>query len=227
MLYEVITPTVVDKVLPDSPAAKAGLLPGDSIVSINGEESAFFNDFTKLIVNHKNETIQLGIYRADSLQTLDVAVSDEGKLGFYNRFDTSYFEVSRMQYGFWEALPVGVDKGFSILVSYIKGMKLIFTKEGAKQMGGFGTITNLFPTTWNWQAFWFNTGLLSLILAFMNILPIPALDGGHVLFLLYEMVTGRKPADKFLEYATMAGMILLLGLLVFANGNDVFRAFGK
>ena len=117
--------------------------------------------------------------------------------------------------------------GFDILGSYVRQMKLVFSKEGVKQLGGFGTIGSLFPDTWNWMTFWFNTAFLAIILAFMNILPIPALDGGHVLFLVYEMVSGRKPSDKFLEYAQVVGMVLLFGLMIYANGNDLFKAIFK
>jgi regulator of sigma E protease len=134
------------------------------------------------------------------------------------------FEI-RIQYGFFEALPAGVDKGFNTLSNYIKQLPLIFSKEGAKQIGGFGTMGSLFPSTWDWHSFWDLTALISIILAFMNILPIPALDGGHVMFLLYEIITRRKPSDKFLEYAQITGMILLVALLLYANGNDIFRSF--
>jgi regulator of sigma E protease len=126
-----------------------------------------------------------------------------------------------------QSIPAGIKMGVETLGSYIKQFKLVFTKEGAKSLGGFGAIGQLFPPQWDWQTFWMMTAFLSVILAFMNFLPIPGLDGGYVIFLLYEMITGRKPSDKFMEYAQMAGMILLLGLVLFANGNDIFRALFK
>jgi regulator of sigma E protease len=132
-----------------------------------------------------------------------------------------------VEYGFFAAIPAGIKLGWGTLISYVKQLKLVFTKEGSKQLGGFGSIGKMFPKTWDWQIFWSMTALLSVILAFMNFLPIPALDGGYVLFLIYEMITGRKPNDKFLEYAQSAGMIFLLALLIFANGNDVFKAIFK
>lgn len=132
-------------------------------------------------------------------------------------------QTKQIEYRFVESFPAGIKYGMNILTSYVRNMKLIFSKEGVKQLGGFGTIATLFPTEWDWLSFWTMTAFLSIILAFMNILPIPALDGGHVLFLLYEIITGRKPSDKFLEHAQVVGMILLLGLLILANGNDIFR----
>jgi len=155
---------------------------------------------------------------------LTVHVPKKGIIGIGNK-QPDFIKVKRFKYGFWEAAPAGIKKGFNILIDYVKQLKLIFTKEGVKQLGGFGTMGNLFPATWDWYVFWSNTALISLILAFMNILPIPALDGGHVLFLLYEIISGRKPSDKFLEYAQVAGMVLLFGLLLYANGNDIFKAF--
>ena len=128
---------------------------------------------------------------------------------------------------FFESFPAGIMLGVNTLKGYISDMKYVFTKEGASSLGGFGTIGNLFPSEWNWQSFWMKTAFLSIILAFMNILPIPALDGGHVMFLLYEVIARRKPSDKFLEYAQIAGMVVLFALLIYANGNDIFRFFFK
>ena len=127
------------------------------------------------------------------------------------------------EYGFIESFPAGAALGVDKLKNYVNNMKYVFSKEGAKQIGGFGTIASIFPATWDWHSFWYMTAFLSIILAFMNILPIPALDGGHVLFLLYEIIARRKPSDKFMEYAQMVGMLLLFGLLIWANFNDVIR----
>jgi regulator of sigma E protease len=132
--------------------------------------------------------------------------------------------VTHVEYGFGESISAGVAYGYNILKDYVKQFKYVFTKKGATQVGGFGAIGNLFPDSWNWLSFWQTTALISIILAFMNVLPIPALDGGHVMFLLYEMVTGRKPHDKFMEYAQMIGFFLLIALVLFANGNDIYRA---
>jgi regulator of sigma E protease len=139
------------------------------------------------------------------------------------------FELKTIRYGFFESIPAGIDKGFKTIGDYLKQFKLIFSRhtKAYESLGGFITIGSIFPGVWDWQAFWNLTAFLSIILAVMNILPIPALDGGHVMFLLFEVVTGRKPSDKFLEYAQYAGMIILLSLLVFANGNDIFKLFRK
>jgi regulator of sigma E protease len=220
-------PVVVDDLMKGSSADEAGLLAGDSIVSINSIPTAFYNEFSQVLEANVEKEIELGVIRQDSLIALNLLVPKSGKIGFYLNSPENYVDVQIHKYGFWEACPKGIAKGVDILVSYVKQLRLIFTKEGAKQVGGFGAMGKLFPSTWNWYVFWSNTALISMILAFMNILPIPALDGGHVLFLLYEMVTGRKPGDKFMEYAQITGMILLLGLLLFANGNDIFKAFFK
>jgi regulator of sigma E protease len=139
----------------------------------------------------------------------------------------SYFQTKKISYNFFESIPAGITLGWETLTGYVKQLKLIFTKEGSQQLGGFGSIGKMFPESWDWQVFWSMTALLSVILAFMNFLPIPALDGGHVMFLLYEMITGKKPGEKFMEYAQTAGMFLLLGLLIYANGNDIFKAIFK
>nr|WP_321405727.1 RIP metalloprotease RseP [uncultured Carboxylicivirga sp.] len=220
-------PVVVGEVVKNSKAEEAGLLVGDSIVSINDKSTAFFNEFTDEMQNQKTKNIDLGIYRDGQPMTLKADVSENGTIGFAASGATGYAQIKMHKYGLWEAFPIGVKMGFDTLINYVKQMRLIFTKEGAKQVGGFGAMGKLFPANWSWLIFWSNTALISVILAFMNILPIPALDGGHVLFLLYEIVTGRKPGDKFMEYAQVTGMILLFGLLLFANGNDIFKLFSK
>ena len=137
----------------------------------------------------------------------------------------NYLKTKQLTYGFWQSIPAGIKLGWDTLVNYVKQFKLVFTKEGAKSLGGFGAIGNMFPAEWNWQVFWTMTAFLSIILAFMNILPIPALDGGYVLFLLYEIITGKKPGDKFLERANTIGLFLLLALVLYANLNDIIRIF--
>jgi len=167
-------------------------------------------------------------------RTIALQVNQEGKIGIAFKLLTmeeyqqrGIFQVETKNYSFIESIPVGIDKGINTLTGYIKQVKKIVNPEtGAyKGVGGFAAIGGLFPDTWNWEAFWGTTALISIILAFMNILPIPALDGGHVMFLLYEIISGRKPSDKFLEYAQLVGFVLLLGLLVFANGNDIYKIF--
>ena len=167
----------------------------------------------------------MDLYRSGLRQQLTLQTDTAGKLGVMVMLPTELYQMEHRTYSLITCVPAGVKLGIKTLKGYVGDMKYVFTKEGASSLGGFGTIANLFPATWDWRAFWMQTAFLSIILAFMNIIPIPALDGGHVLFLLYEVVTRRKPSDKFLEYAQMAGMGLLLLLLLYANGNDLIRAF--
>ncbi|WP_066632411.1 RIP metalloprotease RseP [Labilibacter marinus] len=216
-------PFVVDSVIAGDYAEKAGFKKGDKVISIDGQDAEYYRQVTNILGENKEKRVTFNIIRNGQTESLRCEVSKKGKIGVGAKVD--YFDITEVRYGFWEAMPAGVSKSVNTLIDYVKQLKLVFTKEGAKQIGGFGAIGGLFPATWNWEAFWGLTGFLSIILAFMNILPIPALDGGHVLFLLYEIISGRKPSDKFLEYAQTVGMILLLGLLLFANGNDLFRLF--
>lgn len=218
-------PFAVDSVVAGSAAEKAGLKRHDIIVAVNGTPTGGVLEGTKAIKSHKGQAVELTIERAGQQITANAEVSEEGRIGIGLKTIFDFVETETVHYGFFEAIPAGIVETGTVLGNYITSMKLVFTKEGASQIGGFGAIGGLFPATWDWQTFWAMTAFLSLILAFMNILPIPALDGGHVMFLLYEIITGRKPGDKFLEYAQMVGMILLLGLLIFANGNDILRAF--
>jgi regulator of sigma E protease len=205
---------------------------GDRIVRIGDLEVEWFDQFESAGGIYKDTTVEVEVIRGEEQLTLLLNLDENGKfqvwpamlsLGDMMRLDV--YEFKQVDYNLFAAFPAGVRKTINQLTFYIQQMGLIFKPEtGAyKGLGGFGTIANLFPSTWNWEAFWGMTALLSLILAFMNILPIPALDGGHVLFLLYEMVTRRKPGDKFMEYAQITGMILLFGLLIAANGNDIVR----
>ena len=164
-----------------------------------------------------------GFAKTALTRQLTAHIGSDGKLGFFNSNPQRWLKSQREEYGFFEALPVAIAKGWDLLSSYVKQIPMIFTKEGATKVGGFGTIAQMFPSLWNWESFWFNTAFLAIILAFMNVLPIPALDGGHVLFLLLEIVTGRKVSDKVLEVAQTIGMILLLGLVLYANGADLVR----
>lgn len=220
-------PAIVDSTMPNSPAYKAGLIKNDRIVKIDTVSTPFFHLFSATIASYAGSSTNITVERDGQQLQLPVEIDSNGKLGFFQKDPGSLLGTRVTNYSLFEAFPAGIERGISTLTAYVKQLKLVFTKEGVKQLGGFGTIGSLFPTIWDWQTFWVMTAFLSIILAFMNILPIPALDGGHVLFLLYEMITRRKPSEKFLENAQIAGMILLLLLLIFANGNDLLRWLGK
>lgn len=227
---DMLIPNVVDSVLADGGFAKAGLQKGDSLISFNGTPLHSWNEFTEQLgelrlrseVEQKSSASFSLVYsRAGVRDTVNVTTDDQFKVLAYSM--NPGYQPTRLTYGFFESFPAGVALGINTLKGYVNDMKYVFTKEGAKSVGGFGTIGSIFPKVWDWQRFWSMTAFLSIILAFMNILPIPALDGGHVLFLLYELVARRKPSDKFLEYAQMVGMFLLFGLLIWANFNDILR----
>ena len=211
----------------ESPAAVAGLQPGDSIVSINGIVTPSFYEVGEVLAQNKDKDVLVGFYRAGIPQTLTLHTDTAGKMGIYSVSPFDMYQTVTRKYGFFESFPAGVMLGVNTLKGYVSDMKYVFTKEGASSLGGFGTIGSLFPAEWDWHSFWMKTAFVSIILAFMNILPIPALDGGHVMFLLYEVIARRKPSDKFLEYAQVTGMFLLFALLIYANGNDIFRFFFK
>ena len=211
----------------ESPAAVAGLQPGDSIVSINGIVTPSFYEVGEVLAQNKDKDVLVGFYRAGIPQTLTLHTDTAGKMGIYSVSPFDMYQTVTRKYGFFESFPAGVMLGVNTLKGYVSDMKYVFTKEGASSLGGFGTIGSLFPAEWDWHSFWMKTAFLSIILAFMNILPIPALDGGHVMFQLYEVIARRKPSDKFLEYAQVTGMFLLFALLIYANGNDIFRFFFK
>lgn len=216
-------PFIADTVLPNSPAQSAGIQKGDKFMAVNGKNAEYFIDFAKTVQDMKGEEVEITVKRNGKPVTLSVMVGEDGKVGVGNKPTTNFFELTQKDYSFFEAFPAGYNLALDKMGGYIDQFSLIFSKEGVSQLGGFGTIGNLFPSAWDWRTFWNLTAFLSLILAIMNILPIPALDGGHVMFLLYEIVSGRKPGEKFMEYAQLAGMLLLLTLLLWANGNDVLR----
>lgn len=218
-------PFIADTILPSSGAEAAGVQKGDKFVAVDGSPAEYFDEFVEAVQAKKDQDIQLTINREGELVTIPVHVSETGKIGVGNKSPLDYFNITQREYSLGEAIPAGFNMAVNTVVGYVQQFKLIFTKEGASQIGGFGSIGGMFPSVWNWQMFWQLTALLSMILAFMNVLPIPALDGGHVMFLIYEMVSGRKPGEKFLEYAQMAGMFFLLGLMIYANGNDIFKLF--
>lgn len=200
------------------------LIAGDSIVSINGDPIKFFQDLTLRLRKTEDSTAVFGIYRNGGLIHDTLYVSN-GKLGFYNYNALRWYKDTTVHYGFGGSITEGSKVAWSRFKGAVAQLKFVFSKKGSEEVGGFISIGKLFPAEWNWMAFWELTAMLSMVLAVMNVLPIPALDGGHVLFLLYEMITGREPNKKFMEYAQIVGMILLLGLLLYANGNDIFKLF--
>lgn len=230
-------PFVIGEVASDSVNAAAGLEAGDQLISINGQPSYYVDQAKELLDQYKGGQITALVEDQNGARRdVTLSVNNEGKIGIAFKLLTmeeyqerGIFEVETKKYSLVESIPVGIDKGVSTLTGYVKQVKKIANPEtGAyKGVGGFAAIGGLFPDSWNWEAFWGTTALISIILAFMNILPIPALDGGHVMFLLYEMISGRKPSDKFLEYAQLVGFVILLALLVFANGNDIYKLFVK
>lgn len=221
------TPFVVKSFVTGSPAEKAGMQRGDSVVSINGVPMHVFQDIIAVLAEKADQSVMVGFYRNGRLDSLPVTVNDNGKLGVQCENDLARLFPSELlvhtDYNLLSAIPAGISHGWETLVTYISGLKMLFAPGGVQNLGGFGSMADLFPDHWEWHAFWNLTALLALILAFMNIIPIPGLDGGHILFTLWEIVTRRKPSDKFLTYAQNIGMFLLLALMVLANGNDLWR----
>ena len=222
-------PFVLDSVAAGRPAAIAGLQAGDSITALDGKSIAY-TDFKEEMMRRKeanaSHDVLLTYVRNGQTDTLTVTTDANYEMGVAACAVTAkLLPVIRKEYSFFSSFPAGIALGVKTLKGYVGQMKYLFSKEGAKQLGGFGTIGSIFPATWDWHQFWYMTAFLSIILAFMNILPIPALDGGHVLFLLYEIIARRKPSDKFMERAQMVGMFLLFGLLLWANFNDILRFF--
>ncbi|WP_297694855.1 RIP metalloprotease RseP [uncultured Eudoraea sp.] len=225
-------PFIVGEIPKESANKDSGLQVKDQIIGIGDQSITYFDEAKSIIERYTSQEVDLRVRRDGWEEQIPVVISDSatigirmGALSFDEMEEMGFLRLETRKYTFAESIPAGIDKGVTTLVSYMKQLKKIFNPEtGAyKGVGGFAAIGGMFPDTWNWPAFWSTTALISIILAFMNILPIPALDGGHVTFLLYEMVTGRKPSDKFLEYAQMIGFFLLIALLLFANGNDIYK----
>lgn len=231
----ILSPMTIDSVITGGDvtgAAAAGLMAGDTILYVNGQSACTWTSFQTILADMRtraqdsyvDRNLQVVIGRPGAgRDTLSVAADDNFRIGIIHLTDE--YEPVELDYGFFSSIPAGISYGWNTLKGYVGDFRYVFTKEGAKSLGGFGTIGSIFPEKWNWHAFWLMTAFLSIILAFMNILPIPALDGGYVLFLLVEVVTGKKPGDKFLEVANTIGMIILFGLLIFANLNDIIRLF--
>ena len=235
-----LIPAVVDSVIPGTPAAEIGLQKGDRLVAINGHEVNSHNAFTDEIGrlgdmmlaaktpadSKKVRMVTLVYERNQQCDTVPAVLTTDLTLGFTSKSLLALYGQTTVSYSFFESFPAGITYGCNVLKGYVSDMKYVFSADGAKSVGGFGTIGSLFPPTWDWYMFWKMTAFLSIILAFMNILPIPALDGGHVLFLLYEMITRRKPSEKFMIWAEYFGFGLILLLMIVANLNDILRWLG-
>ena len=237
-----LVPADVDSVLAGSPAAKAGMLRGDRILALDGKTVDSWNELNDLLAQraeglvdaHTNSdsiamrTAQVVFLHKGSTaaDTATMVLTPEMKFGVGMTSIFSYYEPTQVEYGFFESFPAGVKYGLNVLGGYVGDLKYLFSSDGVKSLGGFGTIGNLFPSVFDWHLFWLMTAFLSIILAFMNLLPIPVLDGGHVLFLLYEMITRRKPSDNFMIYAEYVGFGIILLLMVVANLNDILRWVG-
>jgi regulator of sigma E protease len=224
-------PVVVHSIS-NASSRKAGLREGDEIIAMNDTSARGASVFLKSIEGRANRTVDIKVARrnGDTSDTLNLPIKLDGasKIGFQLENDIrKLYNVKTVRYGFFESFPIGISKGSRKMADYVSSLKYVFTKDGAKSVGGFGAIGSMFPEKWNWFAFWNIAAFLSVALAFMNILPIPGLDGGHVFFLLYEVILRRKPSDKFMERAQMTGMMLLLALLLYANGMDIIRFFFK
>ncbi len=234
-------PADIDSVMPNTIASKIGMQKGDVITSLNGKPIDSWNEFTYQI-NVLRDMLSAAETRKDSMaartvtiafkhkdevtDTAQVTLAEDMLLGVGQTSIYTYYEPTKVEYGFFESFPAGIKYGLGVLRGYVDDLKYVFTADGAKSLGGFGAIGSLFPPVWDWMMFWRMTAFLSIILAFMNILPIPALDGGHVLFLIYEMITGRKPSENFMIKAEYVGFTILILLMIVANLNDILRWLG-
>ena len=212
---------IIDSIIPNSPAENAGLKSGDKIVRVNGNEIIKWQDFSELVKVNTSSNINIEIERKNEMISNIIPLNKENKIGVTVLLPK--IVPTKVEYSLFESFSEGYNVAYFTLTDYVGQFSYLFTQKGITQLGGFGTIGSLYPATWNWQAFWETTALISIILAFMNALPIPVLDGGHAMFLFYEMLTGRKPNDKIVGYAQMLGFFLLIALVVYANGMDVVR----
>lgn len=221
-------PFVAAKFLKNSPAKKAGLQVGDTILGLNGKYIKYFSGFRKAVQKYKNQEITLIAKRGNDTLQLPIHLDKDGLLGVYAQYPGAFFKLDEKKYTILQAIPAGISRTYTGIDHYLKQLKIMVSPkvQAYKDVGGFIAIGKIFPGVWDWQSFWSLTAFLSIMLAILNVLPIPALDGGHVLFLLYEIIARRKPSDKFLENAQIVGMIILFALLIFANGNDILKLFG-
>ena len=209
-----------------SPAKAAGMQINDKIIGLNDSILICFDQFRACIQKYKNKTVKVMVLRGKDTLRLPVNVPEAGLIGVYHKSPSTYFNFREKNYNIITAIPAGIVKTFDGAGNYIKSIKLLFSQEKAyESVGGFITIGSIFPSTWDWAAFWSLTAFLSIMLAILNVLPIPALDGGHVMFLFYEIIFRRKPSDKFMENAQVVGMVILFALLIFANGQDIMKLF--
>jgi len=220
---------VVDTFSKESNAKKAGIRKGDRLIGVDSTPTPYYQDFQRAVRNKKDVTINVHVLRNNDSLTIPVQVNDKGMIGVapVSNMEELGFKTETKSYSFSEAVPAGINRCWKTLSMYITGIKQLFTGKANPNdsVGSVISIGNIFPGEWDWQSFWALTAVFSIILAFMNVLPIPGLDGGHALFTLYEMISGRKPSDKFMEYAQMVGMVLLLGLMLYAFGLDIWRLF--
>jgi len=221
-------PFVAAKFSKGSVAAESGMEIGDTIIGINGKSLKYFSEFRKEIQQHKNESVVIDAKRGNDTLQLPMQLGEDGLIGVFPQGDIeAFFDLNKKQYTIIQAIPAGFNRTWSGIGNYLKQLKLLFSPEvkAYESVGGFIMIGSIFPGEWHWQSFWRLTAFLSIMLAIINVLPIPALDGGHVVFLLYEIIARRKPSDKFLEYAQVVGMVILFSLLILANGNDIVKLF--
>ncbi len=220
-------PLEIALVSENSAADSAGFKVGDRLVAINNQPAKFFDEFSNSVKSSAGDSIHITVERNGISQTLNVKVPETGVVGILPVAERNFLNLESRDYTLAQSIPAGIKRGANTISNYLKQLKLIFSPKAKayESVGGFITIGSIFPKAWNWQSFWELTALISIILAIMNMLPIPALDGGHMLFLIYEMVSGRKPSDKFMEYAQITGMLLILALVFFANANDVIKLF--
>lgn len=221
------SPLEIGIVVENSPAEKAGFMIGDRLAAINNEPAMFYDEFINAVKSSAGDSILITVERSRVNQTLHVKVSEDGTVGINAVAIWKFLDLEKNSYTLLQSIPAGINRGASTISNYLKQLKLIFSPKAKayESVGGFITIGSIFPKSWDWQSFWELTALISIILAIMNMLPIPALDGGHMLFLVYEMVSGRKPSDKFMEHAQVAGMLFILALVFFANANDIIKLF--
>jgi regulator of sigma E protease len=224
-LFTERAPIYVKKFAEDGGAVNSGLEFKDKIVAVNDVATVYQDEFVTEVKANTSAEVTIHVEREGVAMSFPVMINDLGQAGIFTEQSKDDFKFTANEYSFFESIPAGFTKGINTLTDYVSSMSLLFTKEGASQMGGFGAIGGLFPKVWNWHIFWERTAFISIILAFMNVLPIPALDGGYIMFLFYEMISGRQVPDKVIEKANFVGFLLLIALLLFANGNDVFRAF--
>ncbi len=221
------SPLEIENILENSPAEKAGFMVGDKLAAINNEPAIFYDEFITAVKSSAGDSILITVERNRVNQNLHVKISEDGTVGIYAAAAWKFIELEKNDYTLLQSIPAGISRGANTISNYLKQLKLIFSPKAKayESVGGFITIGSIFPKSWDWQSFWELTALISIILAIMNMLPIPALDGGHMLFLVYEMISGRKPSDKFMEHAQVAGMLFILALVFFANANDIIKLF--